>query len=169
MPENYDGGNFTKWASPVPKQDFLPGNTKISSATAVDAGRIDPHIKEIEKCFQSWDSAGNIKKRQIESNMITHVEKTRDLLAASVKGDRSLMKSTFSAENCMRINKIKAFEQIRKDPKYEGWSNNYQKDDRWDQMAEQAEIIVNLLKDFGSYKEPDLSKNWLFEKVAFKG
>lgn len=166
MPESYEGGQFTKWASPVPKQDFLPGGTKISGKETVDAGRIDPHIKEIEKAFQAWETAGNIKKRTIESNMITHVEKTRDLLLAAIKGDRNTMKATFTAENCMRINKVKAFEQVRRDPKYEGWSNNYQKDDRWDQMAEQAEIIVNLLKDFGSYKEPDLSKNWLFERRA---
>jgi len=169
MPVNYEGGEFTKWASPVPNQNFLPSTKKVTDNDCVDSNRIDPHIKEIEKAFQNWEKAGNIKKRTIENNLIVHVEKTRDLLAVAIKGDRNILKSTFSAENCLRINKIKAFEQIRRDPKYESWSNNYQKDDRWDAMLEQANVIVSLLQDFGSYREPDLSKNWLFEKVNFSG
>jgi hypothetical protein len=169
MPENYEGGQFTKWASPVPDQKFIPGGMKINALENVTADRIDPHIKGVEKCFQTWDAAGNIKKRTIENNMIIHVEKLRDLLAAAIKGDRSNLKAVFECENCLRVNKIKAFEQIRKDPKYSVWSNKYQTDDRWDQMCEQANVIVLLLRDFGSYREPDLSKNWLFEKVAFQG
>ena len=81
------------------------------------------------------------------------MERAGVFCADIMRAPRDAMKAIFESDESVRVNKLKMFSEVVNDEQYQNEFTG--KDDpRWGRLRGAAETIIQVLKDLGTYQQP---------------